>query len=44
MIAWRRLASWAAAGELAAVAELARRREAQVAAGADPHLAEHVAD
>jgi hypothetical protein len=44
MMAWRRLASWAAAGELAAVAELCRRRDAQVAAGADPHLAEHVSD
>jgi hypothetical protein len=44
MIAWRRVASWAAAGELAAVAELCRRREAQVAAGADAHLAEHVGD
>jgi len=29
--AWRRLASWAAAGELAAVAELDRRRKAEVA-------------
>jgi hypothetical protein len=44
MIAWRRLASWAAAGEFAAVAELARRRERRAAAGADRHLAEHVAD
>ena len=44
MIAWRRLASWAAAGEFAAVAELARRRAVQGAAGADPHLAEHVSD
>ena len=44
MIAWRRVASWAAAGELAAVAELSRRRSAQVAAGADPHLAEHISD
>jgi len=44
MIAWRRVASWAAAGELAAIAELCRRRRAQVAAGADPHLAEHVSD
>jgi hypothetical protein len=44
MIAWRRVASWAAAGELAAVAELCRRREAQVAAGADAHVAEHVGD
>jgi hypothetical protein len=42
--AWRRLAAWATAGELAAVAELDRRRQAEVAAGADPHLAEHVAD
>jgi hypothetical protein len=38
MLAWRRL------GSLAAVAELDRRRQAQVAAGADAHLAEHVAD
>jgi hypothetical protein len=44
MLAWRRLSSWATAGEMAAVAELDRRRTAQVAAGADPHLAEHVAD
>jgi hypothetical protein len=44
MIAWRRVASWAASGELAAVAELSRRRQAQVAAGADPHLTEHVGD
>lgn len=44
MIAWRRVASWAAAGEMAAVAELRRRREAQVTAGADAHLAEHVSD
>ena len=44
MIAWRRVASWGAAGEFAAVAELVRRRGAQVAAGADPHLAEHVSD
>jgi Domain of unknown function (DUF222) len=44
MIAWRRIGSWAAAGELAAVAELDRRRTDQVAAGADVHLGEHVAD
>ena len=44
MIAWRRIGSWAAAEELAAVAELDRRRTAQVAAGADVHLVEHVAD
>jgi len=42
--AWRRLAAWATAGELAAVAELDRRRKAEVAAGADPRLAEHVGD
>jgi hypothetical protein len=42
--AWRRLASWTAAGELAAAAELNRRRADEVAAGADPHLAEHVSD
>ena len=42
--AWRRLTSWTAAGELAAVAELDRRRADEVAAGADPHLAEHVGD
>ncbi len=44
LIAWRRIASWATAGELAAVAELDRRRRAQVASGADQHLAEHVSD
>jgi hypothetical protein len=42
--AWRRLTSWTAAGELAAVAELSRRRADEVATGADPHLAEHVGD
>ena len=42
--AWRRLTSWTAAGELAAAAELHRRRTTEVAAGADPHLAEHVGD
>jgi Domain of unknown function (DUF222) len=42
--AWRRLTSWTAAGELAAAAELHRRRAAEVAAGADPHLGEHVGD
>jgi hypothetical protein len=42
--AWRRLTSWMVAGELAAVAELHRRRTDAVAAGADPHLAEHVGD
>ncbi len=43
MIAFRRLASWASAGELAAVAELAHRRDTQALATADPHLAEHTA-
>jgi hypothetical protein len=42
--AWRRLTSWTAAGELAAVAELDRCRSDEVAAGADSHLAEHVGD
>jgi len=42
--AWRRLSSWMVAGELAAVAELSRRRADAVAAGADPYLAEHVGD
>jgi hypothetical protein len=42
MLAWRRLASWAAAGELAAVAELSSRRFAEVAAGADEHLAQYL--
>jgi hypothetical protein len=42
MLAWRRLASWAAAGELAAVAELSSRRYAQVAAGADEQLARYL--
>ena len=39
--AWRRLASWAMAGELAAVGELARRRPAPVL-GQDGHLDEEV--
>jgi hypothetical protein len=44
MQGWHRLGAWAVAGELAAVAELSRRRDAEVAAGADPHLAEHADD
>jgi hypothetical protein len=44
LLAWRRLSSWMVAGELAAVAELNRRRTDAVTAGADPHLAEHVGD
>ena len=42
--AFGRLAAWASAGQLAAVAELMARRDGQVAAGADPHIAEHVTD
>ena len=44
---WRRIASWAAAGEAAAVVTLARRRAAASAASGEPgssHLAEHVTD
>ena len=44
LLAWRRLSSWTAGGELAAVAELNRRRIADAEAGGDAHLAEHVAD
>jgi hypothetical protein len=40
--AWRRQASWSAAGEAAAVGELAGRRAAQSRAGGNRHLAEHV--
>ena len=42
--AWRRLASWATAGELAAVSELAERRRAAVAGGAGRDLLEHLGD
>jgi hypothetical protein len=41
---WRRVASWAAAGEAAAVLALARRRAGQAAAPGRAHLAEHVGD
>jgi hypothetical protein len=40
---WRRLASWAAAGEVAAVITLARRRAVQARQKKNPHLIEHVA-
>ena len=40
--AWRRQASWSAAGEAAAVGELAGRRAAQSRDGGNRHLAEHV--
>ena len=42
--AWRRLASWAQAGEAAAVSALATRRTAQACDLNKPHLAEHVDD
>ncbi len=42
--AWRRLASWAQAGEAAAVSALATRRTAQACDLNNPHLAEHVDD
>ena len=44
LCAWRRMASWAAAGETAAVLALARRRAAQSEDAGTPHLAEHVSD
>jgi hypothetical protein len=40
--AWRRLASWSAAGEIAAVSTLARRRAAESRGDAGRRLAEHV--
>jgi hypothetical protein len=43
-LAWRRLDSWATAGELAAIAELDRRRTIQADAAGDPRIAEHFAD
>jgi hypothetical protein len=41
--AWRRIASWAAAGQASAVIALARRRAAQARACESRHLSEHVA-
>ena len=41
---WQRLASWAQAGQAAAVITLARRRAAQAAGGNNRHLAEHTDD
>ncbi len=41
---WRRVASWAGAGEAGAVAELARRRDAQAAVPGSSRAGEHVAD
>src|ERR1700684_1996891 len=43
LCAWRRIASWAAAGQAAAVVALARRRAAQARECENRHLAEHVA-
>ena len=41
---WRRMQSWAAAGEAAAVRELVRRRDEQALASGSKHAAEHVDD
>jgi hypothetical protein len=43
-LAWRRLHSWATAGELAAVAELDRRRTRAADTAGDPSLADHLGD
>lgn len=42
--AWRRLASWAAAWQAAAIAELSRRRHAKARELDDAHLSEHIGD
>jgi hypothetical protein len=44
LCAWRRMASWAAAGEIAAVIALARRRAAQARERKNPNLIDHVGD
>ena len=44
LCAWRRISSWAAAGEAAAVITLARRRSAQSREPGMSHLDEHVED
>jgi hypothetical protein len=44
LTAWRRVASWATAGELAAVAELTGRRREQVGDGASPDLLRYLPD
>jgi len=44
LCAWRRVASWAAAGEAAAVHALARRRAGASAAPGSSRLVEHVSD
>ena len=44
LTAWRRLASWATAGELAAVTELTGRRREQAGDGASPDLVRYLPD
>jgi hypothetical protein len=44
LASWRRLASWATAGELAAVTELTGRRQDQVSGGADQDLLTYLPD
>jgi hypothetical protein len=44
LCAWRRLASWAAAGEVRAINELVRRRQEQARALNNGHLIDHVGD
>jgi hypothetical protein len=44
MVAWRRLTSWAQSCELAAVAELVRRREARHHSGPAVRVGEFIAD
>ena len=44
LCAWRRMSSWAAAGEAAAVLALDRRRAVQASETGRPHLSEHVGD
>jgi hypothetical protein len=44
LCAWRRMSSWAAAGETAAAMELVRRRRAQSEGPGDSRLADHIQD
>jgi hypothetical protein len=44
LCAWRKIGSWAAGGQAAAVITLARRRSAQARDTGNRHLAEHVSD
>jgi hypothetical protein len=43
-LAWRRLQSWATAGELTVIAELGRRRTRDAKAAGDPGIADHLDD